>query len=269
MGLGALICRERGAADRDWGESMGIEDLIQARPDGDNPGSIRLDQPIEFWGPPLAPAASPGSGDTLAEEEEDPGSAKSHERRLQPAKKNYFAAAATSLQQPHQMLIAATVILAALGMAALAYMWSAAGEKVAAQSQQSGGAVQSVQSAPEASPQRASAKSVSSADPSVAVAWPDLPASLTNETPVVGSSAAHANAALHETVSSTPNEDIVFLQRPGVHIRSAPSTNGRVLATAPKGTRFKVTNREGDWVQVESDRFSGWIRSRFLAANEP
>ncbi len=246
---------------------MGIEDLIQARPGGDNPGSSRLDQPIEFWGPPLAPAASPGSDNALAGEEEDPGSAKRHERRLQPSKRNYFTATATSLQ-PHQMLIAATVILAALGMAALAYMWSSAGENIAAQSQQSGAPVQSAQSAPEASGQRASARSVSSADPSVAVAWPDLPASLTAETPV-GSSAPHANAALHETVSSVQKEDIVFLQRPGVHIRSAPSTNGRVLATVPKGTRFKVTNREGDWAQVESDRFSGWIRSRFLAANEP
>ncbi len=244
---------------------MGIVDLIQARPGGDNPGSSRLDQPIEFWGPPLAPAAGPRSDDALAQEEH-PGSATRHERPLQPAKKNYFTA--TSLQ-PHQMLIAATVILAALGMAALASMWSSAGEKVAVQSQQSPPAVQSAQSVPEGSPQRAPARSVSSADPSVAVAWPDLPASLTADTPGASSSAAHANTALRETVSSGQNEDIVFLQRPGVHIRSAPSTNGRILAIAPKGTRFKVTNREGDWVQVESDRFSGWIRSRFLAANEP
>src|ERR1700730_9220175 len=265
MGLRALVWRERGAADRDWGESMGIADLIQARPGGDNLCSGRLDHPIEFWGPPLAPAASPGGGDTLAEEE-DPGAAKRHERPLQSSKKNYFTA--TSLQ-PHQMLIAATVILAALGMASLAYMWSSAGENVAAQSQQSGGAVQSAQSAPEGSPRRAPAISVSSADPSVAVAWPDLPASITNETPAVGSTGANRNTALTEPASSAQKEDIVFLQRPGVHIRSAPSTNGRVLATAPKGTRFKVTNREGDWVQVESDRFSGWIRSRFLAANEP
>jgi hypothetical protein len=33
--------------------------------------------------------------------------------------------------------------------------------------------------------------------------------------------------------------------------------------------RFKVTNREGDWVQVESAQFSGWIKSQFLAANKP
>jgi hypothetical protein len=154
-------------------------------------------------------------------------------------------------------------------MAALASIWSSAGEQVAAQSRQSGPGVASAQSVPERSGQQASGISVTSADPSVAVAWPDLPASITAETPEVGSTAANRNTALRESGSATQKEDIVFLQRPGVHIRSAPSTTGRVLATVPKGTRFKVSNREGDWVQVESDRFNGWIRSRFLAANEP
>jgi uncharacterized protein YgiM (DUF1202 family) len=59
------------------------------------------------------------------------------------------------------------------------------------------------------------------------------------------------------------------VQRPGVNIRSGPSANTRVLGSARKGMRLTVRNREGDWVQVESDPFSGWIRSRFLAANEP
>jgi SH3-like domain-containing protein len=110
---------------------------------------------------------------------------------------------------------------------------------------------------------------VSAADPSVAVAWRDLPATISAEPAEVGSTAANGKTALQEAPSAMQKEGIVFLQRPGVHIRSAPSTNGRVLATVPKGTRFKVTNHEGDWVQVENDRFSGWIRSRFLAANEP
>jgi hypothetical protein len=247
---------------------MGIEDLIQAQPGGESLSRSRLDHPMEFWGPPLAPAHSRGSDD-IPREEEDAGAENRDARPLQPVKKNYFAAIATSLQQPHQLLITSAVILAGLGIAALASIWSSAGEKVAAQSSQSGPAVASAQSAPEGSGQRASGLSVTSADPSVAVAWSGRPAAITAETPDVGSTAANRNAALRETDSATQKEDIVFLQRPGVHIRSAPSTTGRVLATAPKGTRFKVTNREGDWVQVESDRFSGWIRSRFLAANEP
>ena len=62
--------------------------------------------------------------------------------------------------------------------------------------------------------------------------------------------------------------DMLYLQRPGVNIRSTPSPTGRPVATAPKGTRFKVTNRQGDWIQVESGRLKGWINAAFLAPSE-
>ena len=119
---------------------MGIEDLIQAQPGGESLSRSRLDHPMEFWGPPLAPAHSRGSDD-IPREEEDAGAENRDARPLQPVKKNYFAAIATSLQQPHQLLITSAVILAGLGIAALASIWSSAGEKVAAQSSQSGPAV--------------------------------------------------------------------------------------------------------------------------------
>jgi SH3-like domain-containing protein len=68
---------------------------------------------------------------------------------------------------------------------------------------------------------------------------------------------------------ATQNRDIVFLQRPGVNIRATPAANGLVLGTAPKGTRFKVAKRDGDWIQVERDRLKGWINSQFLGPNDP
>jgi uncharacterized protein YgiM (DUF1202 family) len=71
------------------------------------------------------------------------------------------------------------------------------------------------------------------------------------------------------TMPASQNQDIAFVQRPGVHIRSAPSTTGTVVGTPPKGTRFKVTKRDRDWVQVESDRFKGWINAQFVGPNEP
>jgi len=104
------------------------------------------------------------------------------------------------------MLITGTVILAALGMAALASIWSSADEKVTA--------VASAQSAPKGSGQRASGISVTSADPSVAVAWPDLPASITTETPEAGSTAANRNTSLRETYSASQKEDIVSCNGP-------------------------------------------------------
>ena len=61
----------------------------------------------------------------------------------------------------------------------------------------------------------------------------------------------------------------VFLERPGVDIRSAPSANAPVLGAAPRGTQFTATGREGDWVQVENTRLKGWINSQFLAPDKP
>ena len=68
-------------------------------------------------------------------------------------------------------------------------------------------------------------------------------------------------------VSQTPA--VLFVQRPGVNIRSAPSRSSRVVGTAPIGTRFEVTNKENTWVQVESGPLKGWINGRLLTANEP
>jgi hypothetical protein len=240
---------------------MGIEDLVQVQPGQDGPVS-RLDQAIEYWGAPLAPAGAPGTHD-IPQAKENPASANENEHSLPGAKYKDFIESAMRFQ-PHRTLIAASVGVATLAVTALAYMWSSAGEKITAQSPPP--IVQTAQSAPGGSGQRVA---VSSADPALAVASPDVAASITTEPPEASSSARREDTAPNETVSATQKEDIVFLQRPGVHLRSAPSTNGRVVGTAPKGTRFKVTSREGDWVQVESDRFSGWIRSRFVAANEP
>ena len=78
---------------------------------------------------------------------------------------------------------------------------------------------------------------------------------ITAETREVATAPPTGTNSPHQTVSASQKPDIVFVQRPGVNIRSAPSTNGRVLGTAPKGARLTVTNREGEWMQVESDQF--------------
>jgi len=72
-----------------------------------------------------------------------------------------------------------------------------------------------------------------------------------------------------QTTSTAQDPDLVFLQRPGVNIRSGPSGNAPALGTAPKGTQFTATGREGDWVQVENTRLKGWISSQFLAPDKP
>jgi hypothetical protein len=235
------------------GGNMAAENSILQGLNEDSLGTRRLDDPIEFWGTPLGEAERPGS-----DNRKPTSMARSFHFR---ETKDLAVLVATSFQ-PHRMLIAATAILAALGVIAVASIWSSADEKIAAQARQSS------QSAPESPAQTVSVAPQSSPDPSFATKWPDLPVS-TVETSANGPAASDENAAARETASASQNQNIVFVQRPGVQIRSGPSANTRVVGSARKGTRLTVRNREGDWVQVESDQFTGWIKSRFVAANEP
>jgi hypothetical protein len=87
--------------------------------------------------------------------------------------------------------------------------------------------------------------------------------------PVAPPPPATNDAALRPPASVPQGRQILFLQRPGVNIRSSPSTAANVVGSAPRGTRFEVTNRRGEWVEVESGRLKGWISARFLGPNPP
>jgi uncharacterized protein YgiM (DUF1202 family) len=191
------------------------------------------------------------------------------EQSFQPVDEHDLVETETSFGSGRKLieLIVGTIIIAAAVVVTLAYLWAPAGEKPAPQSVETPPVVQS---SPEVPVQTASRMPEASRDAPDAVAWPDIPPSITVETsPDVAPDLPTANAAPHQTVSASQNQDIVFLQRSGVNIRSTPSTNGPILGTAPKGTRLKVINREGEWVQVESGRSSSWINSQFLAPHEP
>jgi hypothetical protein len=269
---------------------MATQDLVRTELHPDSFAESSLNHPLEFWGPPLAPTETFDGDDNSLRQALGP--AKRDERFFQPLEKNVFFqpleendfAEAGASFGPHRNLIAGSIIVAALGITALAYIWASPGGKLATQSEQSAPPVQSSQASPQPSPQTASSKPLQSSqappqpshqaasstpDPSGTVAWPDLPASITVDTSKVAPTAPSKTDSLHPTVSSSQKPDTVFLQRPGVNIRSTPSTNAGVVGNPPKGMRFRVTNREGDWMQVESDQFRGWIKSQFLAANKP
>jgi Bacterial SH3 domain len=145
-------------------------------------------------------------------------------------------------------LIAGTAIVAALGVAVFACFFLASlGAKPAAET---------AQTVPVASTE---VESQVQPPPTVA----DVPAALT------AAASPQAASVTPQTSSTAQNPDLVFLQRPGVNIRSGPSGNAPALGTAPKGTQFTATGREGDWVQVENTRMKGWVNSQFLAADKP
>jgi hypothetical protein len=256
---------------------MAIQENTQVPPSAHWLAERWEDAPAQFWTPPLAPTGTRGHEDdagvplvpyalgpvTRAEDtSEFPGK--------------------SDLPEPQasfrwsRKVIAGTAVAAAMGACAVAYFFlGSASEQTPTQTAEAAPAVQSSPAAPNETP----AVSVFEpfAAPRATATWPELPGySAPARTPdpagpslQVASPAPSGNTAARQTASASQKHDVLFLQATGVNIRSTPATNGTVLGTAPKGTRFEVTNRQGDWVQVESGRWKGWINARFLAPNEP
>ena len=192
--------------------------------------SLRM--PAELWAPPLAPV-----GDEEA-----------------------FLAPEPS----RRALIAGIAIVAALGAAALTYFFLALpGATPPAETAQTSPVATSPAGVTQMKPAPTGAEPSPAA--SSVVPSPEVPASLTAE----ASPQVAPWAGTPQTASAAQNPDVVFLQRPGVNIRSGPSGTAPALGTAPKGTQFTATGREGDWVQVENTRLKGWISSQFLAPDKP
>ena len=244
---------------------MARGDFAQAQLKADRFIESSLEHPDQFSAPPLAPTESATDADILLQLEALARISRD-EHSFQPPEQNDLHATEMSFGS-RRKLIAGTAIVVALGAGALAYLLlPSRGENTPTQTAESTPALQSSAVAPV---QTAPTIPEPSPAPFTDVT-PDLPPPVTVETsPEVAPAALTGNAAGSQTVPPWEKQDIVFLQRPGVHIRSAPSASGSVLGTAPKGTRFTATNREGDWVQVDSNRFKGWINSQFLAPNDP
>ena len=146
-------------------------------------------------------------------------------------------------------LIAGTAIVAALGVAVFACFFLA--------SHWAKPPAETAQTVPVAS-----TEVEAQVQPAPTVA--DVPAALT-----AAASFPDPASVTPQTDSTAQNPDLVFLQRPSVNIRSGPSGSSPVIGTAPKGTQFTATGREGDWVQVENTRLKGWISSQFLSSDRP
>jgi hypothetical protein len=233
---------------------MTTVDITDVRPNGNSFAEGRLNPPDEVWAPPLAPNGTTTAGhDLLREETFRP--VIGGEDSFQPLEPNNLYE--TNLYETfgaRRKLIAGTAIIAALGVAGLTYVFLASpGAKVPAET---------TESSPMAATPAQPAPAVP--EPSRGASGVVPPASLAEASPQVAPS-----AVTPQTTSAAQSRDFVFLQRPGVNIRSAPSGNAPVLGTAPQGTRFTATSREGDWVQVENTSLKGWINSQFLGANKP
>jgi hypothetical protein len=228
---------------------MATVDITDVRPNGNSFAEGRLNPPDEVWAPPLAPNGTTAAGHVLLREETF-RPVIGGEDSFQPLEPSNLYETFGSRRK----LVAGAAIIAALGVAGLTYFFLASpGAKAPAETSPIASSPTAVKSSSETQVQAA---------PTVAEPSPGaVAASLT--------AAASPQAVTPQTASTAQNPDLVFLQRPGVNIRSAASANAPVLGTAPRGTQFTATGREGDWVQVENTRWKGWINSQFLAPDKP
>src|SRR3954452_13177977 len=236
---------------------MATVDITDVRPNGNSFAEGRLNSPDEVWAPPLAPNGTTAAGhDLLREETFRP--AIGGEDSFQPLEpSNLYETFGF-----RRKLIAGAAIIAALGVTGLTYFFLASpGAKAPAETSPIASSPTAVKSSSETQVQAAPTVAEPSPGASGVIPSRDVAASLT--------AAASAQAVTAQTASTAQNPDLVFLQRPGVNIRSAASANAPVLGTAPRGTQFTTTGREGDWVQVENTRLKGWINSQFLAPDKP
>ena len=228
---------------------MATLDITDVRPNGNSFAEGRLNPPDEVWAPPLAPNGTTAAGHVLLREETF--------RPVIGGEDSFQPLVPSNLYETfgsRRKLIAGAAIIAALGAAVLTYFFLASpGAKAPAETSPIASSPTAVKSSSETQVQAA---------PTVAEPSPGaVAASLT--------AAASPQAVTPQTASTAQNPDLVFLQRPGVNIRSAASANAPVLGTAPRGTQFTATGREGDWVQVENTRLKGWINSQFVAPDKP
>jgi Bacterial SH3 domain len=236
---------------------MATLDITDVRPNGNSFAEGRLNPPDEVWAPPLAPNGTTAAGHVLLREETF-RPVIGGEDSFQPLEPSNLYETFGSRRK----LIAGAAIIAALGVAGLTYFFLASpGAKAPAETSPIASSPPAVESSSKTQVQPAPTVPEPSRGASAVVP----PASLTVE----ASPEVAPSAVTPQTTSAAQNPDLVFLQRPGVNIRSAASANAPVLGTAPRGTQFTATGREGDWVQVENTRWKGWINSQFLAPDKP
>jgi hypothetical protein len=242
---------------------MATAELTDARRNGYSPGETGVDNVGHFCVPPIASTQASTDADTFLVEQAFDAT---------PGDEHFFQAAEQSEIQripmgfgSQRMLIFGTGVVVALAIGILAYVfWSSGGEKKEMETAEAAPAVQPV------APVQVAPRSQELLSGPTAIAWPDGPTSgFLGSSAQIAAAAPAGNTETRQTAPATQDRDIVFLQRPGVNIRSTPSANGPVLGTAPKGTRFNVAKRDGDWIQVEGNRIKGWINFQFLGPNEP
>lgn len=70
-------------------------------------------------------------------------------------------------------------------------------------------------------------------------------------------------------VRSTGPRGIVNTPEAGINVRAAPNTDANVIDIAPNSYTFSVTGRTavGEWIQVQTASYTGWIASSLLKLN--
>jgi hypothetical protein len=65
------------------------------------------------------------------------------------------------------------------------------------------------------------------------------------------------------------SQDRVYVQRPSVNIRSAPSTSASVVRSEVRGKQLAVFQRDGEWVQIGETVPTGWVHRSLVGPTAP
>lgn len=81
--------------------------------------------------------------------------------------------------------------------------------------------------------------------------------------------ASQPDAVASIPATASPAEDTRWVIASGLNLRAGPGVQSRFIATLPYGTVVEVLETSGTWARVEAGDHSGWLSTRFLAADDP
>ncbi len=134
-----------------------------------------------------------------------------------------------------------------------------------------GSSASSAPAASEAAAPEESADATSTSDAAGSKEESESSAESSEESPAESSEASSEEASAEESSESTPPpaEGTVYVTGSDVNIRAQATTESASLGKAQRGDAFQSSGNEGDWIKIDYNGQTGYIRSDFLAAELP
>ena len=54
-----------------------------------------------------------------------------------------------------------------------------------------------------------------------------------------------------------------------LNVRKKPSTDAKVVGQLKNGKKIKIISEDGDWYQIKTSKFSGWVSAKYVKLRKP